>query len=241
MSRNGRAARIASAACVVLAVTASIPWFADWNMMRVGFAWMTVAGAGAGLAAIAAVIFRARARQERDLVAQTGEFLAEWTVPPSLWRDVIARQFADEVDQKRSLLRVVWVACAVCAGGFLVFDPDAGRWVAAAMLLVAVATGLAATLTPRRRRRRLESCDTVVRVGRTSGMLGDELHTWRPRGSRLRRIQLRDHDDRSWLEVRYAFSTRAGMQEECVLLPVPRGDRETAAHIVDTLSRASRR
>lgn len=236
MPANRRAVSVATTACVTLVLAASVPWLASWDLMRLGYAWMAVTGAAAGIALIAALVFRARERQERELISHTGEFLAEWAVPVALWRAVVAEQFADEVAQKRTLLHIVWGACLVCALGFLIADPDGGRWVGVAMAGVACATWLAAHFSPRLRRRRLESAETVVRIGRRAVMLGDELHTWQPRGSRLEGAGLRDSAGLSWLEIRYSFLTRGGRHEEQVRLPVPPAERANAERVAGLLS-----
>ena len=67
-------------------------------------------------------------------------------------------------------------------------------------------------------------------------MLGDELHTWQPRGSRLEGAGLRDSAGLSWLEIRYSFLTRGGRHEEQVRLPVPPAERANAERVAGLLS-----
>jgi hypothetical protein len=59
-------------------------------------------------------------------------------------------------------------------------------------------------------------------------------------GSWLQGAQLEEEEGRRWLRVNYAFITRAGIQEEQVLLPVPEsemGKAELAAAELTKLKR----
>jgi len=68
-------------------------------------------------------------------------------------------------------------------------------------------------------------------------MLGDELHSWNLVGSWLQGAEVQEEDGRQWLRVRYAFLTRAGIQEEQVLLPVPPQELVKAQLAADELTK----
>jgi hypothetical protein len=191
-------------------------------------------------AVITAVMFRSRGKQAEALLSGTGEFVAEWSIPAELWREIIQRQYEEEKTAKKALLRIVWFFCITIGIGFIVYDPEAGVWVGGVMLLLMIVTGLAATLAPRMRLRRLSATETRVRVGKTCVLLGDELHSWRMVGSWLQDAELLEEQGRHWLQVRYAFITRVGIQEEQVLLPVPPQELEKAQHAADELMKLKR-
>ena len=240
MNRDARNSRRALVVAALLFLACFIPKLAGWDMMRGGFAWIMLAGFAALAALITAAIFRGRGRQAQALLSGTGGFIAEWTVPGDLWRDIIQRQFEEEKAAKKSLLRIVWFFCIVTGIGFILYDPEAGVWVGGMMLFTMFATWLAATLTPGMRLRSLSASETRVRVGRQCVMLGDELHSWNLVGSWLQGAEVQQEDGRQWLRVRYAFLTRAGIQEEEVLLPVPENEEEKARHAAEELSKLKR-
>jgi hypothetical protein len=165
-------------------------------------------------AVITALMFRSRGKQAEALISGTGEFIAEWSIPAELWREILQRQYEEEKSAKMMLLRIVWFFCLTIGGGFIIYDPEAGVWVAAVLLFVMVATGLA--------------------------MLGDELHSWSMVGSWLQGVDLETEEGRYWLRVRYAFLTRTGVQEEQVLLPVPPAEMPKAELAVTELTKLKR-
>ena len=221
MNRDFKIARRAWIVALVFFLACFIPSLGDWDMMNGGYAMIVLSGFVCLAAVITALMFRSRGGQAEALLSGTGEFITEWSIPADLWREILQRQYEEEKSAKKMLLRIVWFFCITIGGGFIIYDPEAGVWVAAMLLLMMVLTGLAATLTPGARLRRLSNTETRVRVGKKCVMLGDELHSWSMVGSWLQGVDLETEEGRYWLRVRYAFITRAGIQEEQVLLPVP--------------------
>jgi hypothetical protein len=240
MNRDIRGSRRALWVAVFLFLVCFIPSLASWDMMNGGYAWIMLVGFAMVVALITAALLHIRGRQAEDLLSGTGEFIAEWSIPVALWRDILHRQYEEEKTAKRELLRIVWFFCIVIGIGFIIYDPEGGIWVGVVMLFTMFATWLAATLTPGMRLRSLSAAETRVRVGRKCVMLGDELHSWSLVGSWLQAAELEEEEGRHWLRVRYAFLTRAGIQEEQVLLPVPPQELEKAQHAADELKKIKR-
>ena len=240
MNRDFRIARRAWIVAVFFFLACFIPSLGDWDMMNAGYAMIVLSGFVCLTAVITALMFRSRGKQAEALISGTGEFIAEWSIPAELWREILQRQYEEEKSAKKMLLRIVWFFCLTIGGGFIIYDPEAGVWVAAVLLFVMVATGLAATLTPGARLRRLSTTETRVRVGKKCVMLGDELHSWSMVGSWLQGVDLETEEGRYWLRVRYAFLTRAGVQEEQVLLPVPPAEMPKAELAVTELTKQKR-
>lgn len=233
MTRSVRRARRAWIVCGILCAATLIPFIANWDMMRGGYAWITIVGFAALAAGVTAIVLRRRARWDEDLVAGTHDLIAEWTVPDALWRRVTSRQFEQQTTVKRGLLLIVWFWCIVIGIGFVVMDPEQGWAVAAALVLLMAVTAMAAAALPRRRRDRLATAPHRVAVARTRVLLGDEWHSWGGPGSRLRHMRLEQHDDAHWLDVRYSYLSRAGVLTEHVLLPVPPEALADAQRAVD--------
>jgi hypothetical protein len=240
MNRDLKFARRAWIVALVFFLACFIPSLGDWDMMNGGYAMIVLSGFVSMAAVITALMFRSRGKQAEALLSGTGEFVAEWSIPAELWREIIQLQYEEEKAAKKVLLRIVWFFCITIGAGFIIYDPEAGIWVAAVLLFIMVATGLAATLTPGARLRRLSATETRVRVGRKCVMLGDELHSWSMVGSWLQGVELETAEDRYWLRVRYAFITRTGVQEEQVLLPVPPSEMAKAELAVAELTKLKR-
>lgn len=240
MNRDLKFARRSWIIALIFFLACFVPGLANWDMMNGGFAMIMLCGMVSLTAIISALVFRSRGKQAAALLGGTGEFITEWTIPPELWREILQLQCEEEKAMKMSLLRIVWFFCVLFGVGFVVFDPDAGRWVALVMVLLMAATGLLAKLTPGARLRRLSKVETRVRVGKKCVMLGDELHSWSMPGSWLRDVALEEEDGRSWLRVCYAFITRTGIQEENVLLPVPESEIPKARFAGEELARVKR-
>jgi len=240
MNRDFKTARRAWLVALIFLLACFVPALAGWDKMNGGYAMIMLSGFVSMASVITALMFRSRGKQAEALLSGAGEFVAEWSIPAALWREVIQRQYEEEKEAKKILLRIVWFFCITIGIGFILYDPEAGVWVAAILLLLMIVTGLAATLSPGMRLRRLSTTETRVRVGRTCVLLGDELHSWRLVGSWLQDAELQEEQDRHWLRVRYAFITRAGVQEEQVLLPVPPEELGKARHAADELMRQKR-
>lgn len=220
-TRNGRLARRAWIVCGSLCAATLLPFVADWDMMRGGYAWITIVGFAAFAALVTAIVLHRRAQWDHDLDAGTHNIIAEWNVPDALWQRVTNRQFEQQTMAKRGLLLIVWFWCIVIGIGFVVMDPEQGWPVAAVLALVMAVTAVAAVAFPRRRRHRLVTAPHRVAVARTRVLLGDEWHSWSAPGSRLRSLRLVQQDHEHWLDVSYSYLSRAGVLTERVLLPVP--------------------
>lgn len=240
MNRDFKFAHRAWIVALIFFLACFVPGLAGWDMMDVGFAMIMLSGFVCMTAVITAVMFLSRGKQAEALLSGTGEFITEWSIPADLWREILQRQYEEEKSAKKLLLRIVWFFCVTIGIGFIIYDPEAGIWVAAMLLFVMVLTGLAATLTPGARLRRLSATETRVRVGKKCVMLGDELHSWSMVGSWLQGVDLDSDNGRYCLRVRYAFLTRAGIQEEQVLLPVPPAEMPKAELAVTELTKLKR-
>lgn len=240
MNRDFKIARRAWIVALVFFLACFIPSLGDWDMMNGGFAMIVLSGFVCMTAVITALMFRSRGKQAATLVGGTGEFITEWKIPAQLWREILQLQYEEEKAAKKALLRIVWFFCVLFGVGFVVYDPEAGVWVAAIMLVMMVLTGLAATLTPGARLRHLSGVEMCARVGKECVMLGDELHSWSMPGSWLQGATLEEESGRRWLRVNYAFITRAGIQEEQVLLPVPESEISKAELAAQELTKLKR-
>jgi len=219
--RSRRLARRAWIVCGGLCAATLLPFIAHWDMMRGGYAWVTIVGFAAFAAGVTAIVLRRRTRWDDDLVAGTHDLIAEWTVPDALWRRVTDRQFKEQTTIKQGLLLIVWVWCIAIGIIFVIVDPEEGWAVAAALVLLMAITAVAAVVLPRRRAHRLATAPHRVAVSQTRVLLGDEWHSWAAPGSRLKSVRLVQEDDEHWLDVRYSYLSRAGVLTERVLLPVP--------------------
>jgi hypothetical protein len=240
MNRDLRGSRRALWVAVFLFLACFIPSLAGWDMMKYGFAWILLAGFATLAALITAALLHSRGRQVEALLSGMGDFIAEWSIPAALWKDILQRQYEEEKTAKKALLRIVWFFCITIGIGFTIYDPEGGMWVGGVMLFTMFATWLAATLTPGMRLRSLSAAETRVRVGRKCVMLGDELHSWSLVGSWLQGAELEEEEGLHWLRVRYAFLTRAGFQEAEVLLPVPLQELEKARLATEELTKIKR-
>lgn len=232
-TRNSRLEQRAWIVCAVLCAATLVPVLADWDMMRTGYAWITIIGFAAFAAGVTAIVLHRRARWDHDLVTGAHDLIAEWTVPDALWQRVTSQQFEQQTMAKRGLLLIVWFWCIAIGFVFLVVDPEQGWPVAVALVLLMAVTGLAAAALPRQRRARLATAPHRVAVARTRVLLGDEWHSWGAPGSQLRSMRLEQHDNEHWLDVRYSYLSRAGVLTERVLLPVPPAALTDAQRAVD--------
>lgn len=240
MNRDFKIARRAWIVALIFLLACFVPSLGEWDMMNGGYAMIVLSGFVSLTAVITALMFRSRGKQAAALVGGTGEFITEWKISAELWREILQLQYEEEKAAKKALLRIVWFFCVLFGVGFIVYDPEAGVWVAVIMLVMMVLTGLAATLTPGARLRRLSGVEMCARVGKECVMLGDELHSWSMPGSWLQGATLEEESGRRWLRVNYAFITRAGIQEEQVLLPVPESEISKAELAAQELTKLKR-
>jgi hypothetical protein len=236
MTRSSRLARRAWIVFGCLCAAPLIPFVAGWDMMRSGYAWITIVGFAAFAAAVTAIVLQRRARWDHALSSGTHDLIAEWTVPDALWQRVTTRQFEQQTMAKRGLLLIVWFWCIVIGIGFVVMDPESGGPVAAVLGLLMAITAVAAAAFPRRRRHRLATAPHRVAVAKSRVLLGDEWHSWGALGSHLTGIRLDQQNGEHWLDVRYSYLSRAGVMTEQVLLPVPPEALADAQRVVDALS-----
>jgi hypothetical protein len=199
--------------------------------MRGGYAIAFVSGFVALAALITAAVFAARAQILAQLLAGR-DVLAHWTYPEDEHADRAQKELAQEKKASWTLLLIIAGFSFVIGIGFLIADPDAGRFVLLVLAGVVVLLAVVAMLAPRIRygRRRRASPEAIV--SREAAYVFGMLHTWRLLGARVERAEVTKGRGAT-LRVAYSapviygrfFLTR---QSNTVSIPIPPGEEERA-------------
>lgn len=234
MSQPNRQARVAvtwAGIGAVAAVGAALPFALGMDGMAGGFAIAFVSGFFALAAWIAAAVFGARARVLGRLLAEEG-LLAHWTYPEAERKEHAEKELTEEKKASWTLLAVIAAFSILIGIGFLIADPDAGRYVFLLLVgMVAVLAGVA-FVAPRARASRRRRAAPEAFVSREAAYVLGMLHTWRLLGARVEEVEL-VRGRKPVLRVTYSapviygkfFLTR---QSYTVSIPVPPGDEDRA-------------
>jgi hypothetical protein len=184
-------------------------------------------------------MYRGRARLLDRILSGT-DLLVVWRYQPDEWARYATAEHLRERAEKRALFIVIAVISLVVAVGFLVMDPDSGRFVAAVLFGVVLLCALAAVLSTRAAHRR-----NLRRVGEAliapGGLyLNRVLHTWSGAGERLESVSLED-GDAAFVQFVYSARGKGQRQEASVRVPVPRGQEQAARWLVDQFAQRGAR
>jgi hypothetical protein len=241
MNPEAKVARIALAALIGIVCLAFVPWLIGLDMMRGGYAMIAFCvflGIGA---CVTWLVFLRRARI-LDRFFEGSDVLARWEVPPQVWVKHVAADLKEERRDKKTLYLIVVGWSVVIGGGFVVYDPKDGLWVAATLALMLVILLPFAFWMPRRRAARMLTKPTPVIIGREGAYVGGELHDWRLIGSFFVHAEI-DAKREPWqLLLNYCYLTRYGAPMPVVVrIPVPPGAEAEAARVVETLNKSKKK
>jgi hypothetical protein len=203
-----------------------------------GYAIAFVSGFVALCGLITAAVFTARARILGRLLSGTG-VLAHWIYPEGERADHVRKDLAEERKGSWTLLPIIAGFSLVIGVGFLIADPDAGRFALLALAGVVALLAVVAALAPRTRRaRRLRAAAEAIVSLEGAYVLGI-LHTWRLLGARVEEAQIAE-GLKPVLRVTYSAPALYGKffytrRNYTVSIPVPRGEEERARDIARAL------
>jgi len=243
-SRN-RQARIASVwgvVALIAAAGAALPSLAGIDGMAGGYAISVSSGFIALVGAIAAAVFYARARILAHLLRGHG-VLVHWTYPDDARQEQTRKELAEETKGSWMLFWIIAAFCLVIGIGFLIADPEAGRFVLFVLLGIVALIAVVAALAPRiryaKRRRAVPEAIVSMEGAYVLGML----HTWRLLGARVESADVSD-SRRPVLHVTYSAPMVYGKffyarQQYTVQIPVPPGETRRAEEVASFLVRRS--
>jgi hypothetical protein len=216
-----------------------LPFALGMEGMGGGFAIAAVSGFLALSAAIAAAIFAVRARILGRLFGGVN-VLANWTYPEADRADQARKELAEEKKASWVLLLIIAAFALLIGVGFLIADPDAGRFVLLIMVGLVVLLAFVAFLAPRVRHRKRRRAVSEAIVSSEAAYVFGMLHTWRLLGARIDDVSLAA-GSRPMLHVTYSAPVLYGKifltrQSYTVSIPVPPGEQSRAEEIAETLS-----
>jgi hypothetical protein len=206
--------------------------------MAGGYALAFVSGFVALCAVLVTVVFSARARVLGRLLAGRG-VLAHWTYPAEDRADHVEKELAEERKGSWTLFFVILGFCLVIGVGFLIADPEAGRFVFFFLLGVAALLAVVAWLAPRLRHRKRRRATPEAIVSLEGAYVLGMLHTWRLLWARVEAAEVAQ-GKKPVLRVSYSAPVLYGRffytrQSYTVQIPVPRGEEERAERVVRAL------
>jgi hypothetical protein len=207
------------------------------DMMRVGYALVVGCIFLAMVSAVTWLVFRRRARILNRFLAGR-DVLARWEIPAQLWAKHVATDLAQEKQDRRMLFLITTGWAVVIGAGFVLYDFEAGRWVAAVLGMMLFVLVPFAFWLPKRRAARLLQRPACVVIGREGVYAGGELHDWRLAGSTFGQAEIDDQSDPKQLRIHYSYIGGRGVPIACtVRLPIPQGKEAEALHVAQELSR----
>ncbi len=215
-----------------------LPFAFGMEGMRGGFAIATVCGFLTLSAAITAAVFAARARILGRLLREEG-VLVHWAYPEADRTDQAKKELAEEKKASWVLLLIIAAFALLIGIGFLIADPDAGRFVFLVMVGLVVLLAIVAFLAPLVRHRKRRRAVPEAIVSREGAYVFGMLHTWRLLGARIEDVGLAT-GAKPVLHVTYSalvlygkvFLTR---QSYTVSIPVPPGEQSRAEETAQAL------
>jgi hypothetical protein len=241
MKRRNPQARVALIwvlIAVLGAAGAILPSALGMDGMGGGYAIAFVSGFVALCGIIVAAIFAARARVLGRLLSGHG-VLAHWTYPAEDRADHVDKELAEERKGSWALFFIIAAFSLVIGVGFLIADPDAGRFVflvlAGVVALLAVVAALAPRMRHARRRRAVAEAIVSLEGAYVFGML----HTWRLLGARVEGAEVAQ-GKKPVLRVTYSAPFLygrffLGRQTYTVLVPIPQGEEARALSVARSL------
>ncbi|MDD4903764.1 MAG: hypothetical protein PHX77_04625 [Candidatus Bipolaricaulis sp.] len=219
-------------------VGAVLPSVFGMEGMAGGFAIAVICGFLTLCAAITAAVFAARARVLGRMLRGDG-VLVHWTYPTADRAEQTEKEFDEERKASWGLLLIMAAFSLVMGIGFLVADPDAGRYVFFAMIGLVALLAAVATLAPLARRRKRGRATPEAIVSCDGAYVFGMLHTWRLLGARVDDVELAG-GAKPTVRVTYSAPVLHGRilltrQSYTVSIPVPPGARERASEIVGAL------
>jgi hypothetical protein len=188
-------------------------------------------GAIAGLTAFIMVFFfRARNRYRRALLADRG-VLAHWRYSEAEWRTFAGEERTRQSGEKRGLLKITGIIMVVVAVPFVIYDREAGMWIAAVLFGTWVLCWIAARLSLRSQAASKSGPPPEARIGANALLLGNELHIWRGWGNLLEGCAVESGPPPA-LAIDYsAPAGRSGRTQVTVRVPIPPGHEAEAADV----------
>ncbi len=236
MNRETAIARAALAALILFVCLAFVPSQAGMDMMRVGFALVAGCVFFSIASAVTWLVFRRRAKMVDRFLAGR-DILARWEIPAPLWSKHVAADLEEEKSDKKALFLISAAWVVVIGGAFLLYDPDAGRWVAGVLALTLLILVPFAFWLPRLRAAKLLRRPTPVVIGRDGAFVGGELHDWRLAGSFFDHAEIDDKTEPRQLHLHYAYIGGRGVPVPSIVrLPIPPDKEAEARHVVEELT-----
>jgi hypothetical protein len=203
-----------------------------------GYAVAFVSGFIALCGVVVAAIFAVRARILGRLLSGRG-VLTHWTYPAEDRADHVDKELEEERKGSWTLFLVIAALSVVIGVGFLVADPDAGRFVFLLLMGVVALLAVVAALAPRMRHRRRRRAVPEAIISLEGAYVLGMLHTWRLLGARVEETHVAA-GKKPVLRVTYSAPVLYGKllfgrQSYTVLIPIPRGEEERAESVVRAL------
>ena len=226
--KTGVVAGLAIAAVGVAMIVA--PGLAGMDMMGGGYALNFVGIFVVIVGAVVGLVYRARAATLQKILA--GEnLLAHWHYEPGEWQRYAGAEFERERTEKRSLFWLVMAITVVIGGACLIFDPEAGKWVALVLIGMLAILAVLAFGVPHLEYRRNRRSTGEALISSDGIYLNGRLHLWSRLGSRLVGVALVEGDPAA-IEFTIAYPSRTGTQEDVVWVPIPRGQDAVAREVI---------
>jgi hypothetical protein len=215
-----------------------LPTALKMDGMGGGYAVAFVSGFIALCGVVVAAIFAIRARILGRLLSGRG-VLAHWTYPAEERAAHVDKELAEERKGSWTLFLVIAAFAVVIGVGFLVADPDAGRFVFLLLMGVVALLAVVAALAPRVRHRRRRRAVPEAIISLEGAYVLGMLHTWRLLGARVEGAEVAQ-GKKPVLRVTYSAPVLygrflVGRQSYTVLIPIRRGEEERAESVVRAL------
>lgn len=207
-----------------------VPGLAGMDMMGGGYALNFIGIFVVIVGAVVIVFYRARAATLQKILA--GEnLLAHWHYEPGEWQRYAGAEFEREKTEKRALFWLVTAITVVIGGACLIFDPEAGKWVALVLIGMLAILAVLAFGAPHLEYRRNQRSAGEALISPDGVYLNGRLHLWNRLGSRLVGVSLVEGDPAA-IEFTIAYPSRTGTQEDVVWVPIPRGQEAVAQQVI---------
>lgn len=235
MNHEAKVARIALGFLVGFICLAFVPGWMEMDMMKSGYGIIALCVFFCIASCTTWVIFRRRARIV-DRFLEGRDILARWEIPSQVWAKHVAVDLTDEKRDKKQLFIIIACWMVVIGAGFVLYDREAGWWVAGVLALILLILMPFAFWMPRWRAARMLKRPTPVVIGREGVYVGDELHDWRLVGSFFSHAEINEKKDPIQLLIHYIYLTGYGVPMPVVVrIPVPPGAEAEAAQVVEQL------
>ncbi len=215
-----------------------IPHLLESDMMKWGFAFVTMSLMLLVTGIVTVIIYSRRARLLERMLAGS-DLLAHWTYAPAEWTAFVEADYIEERRAKKNLLLLTGVIMAVVGLGFVFYDPDAGSVVFLVLLGVFVLLAVVAVLAPWLQHRRRQRHPPAALVSRDGVWLAGGFHCWNALGARFADAIVRvDEATPPVLLITYIIRGNNMDQEVPVRIPIPAGRREEAEGVAAALRAA---